>query len=181
MNSTLPFRPIQNILICTRVSLEHSTAGLVLPVQEDTNLAQVLGAGRAARHSWRDGDEVIFNPTRVQEFVYEDTRYLALREEHAIARVRAGVMHPLNDYVIAKQLPTERVNKGGRVVIPAVADDREEAIVSDRGPDCAVLSPGDWVLYNKRMGDHFHFQDVAYVAFREEHVVCVVTRAEAAD
>lgn len=199
MNS-LPFRPIQDLVICVpRGHAEERTSGLVIPFDsERAQLLVVVGIGpgrylatcRRTPMKTRPGLLVVVNPTRTQAFRYHDIEYIAVREEHVIA-IAGKELKPLNDFVIAEQLPTEHVNPGGRIVIPGVADDRDEATLLHVGPgrlrddgarEAMTLRVGDRVLYNKRMGDHFRYRDRALVAFREEHVVCVTEQhASAAD
>ncbi len=193
---SLPFRPIQDVIICQKQTSETQRAsGLVLPeLADDRDEAVVLAVGEGKRlasgarrtPTVRARDVIVFPTTRGQRFVYHDIEYIALREEHVIGVVEADGVRPLNDFVVAEQAPTEHVNPGGQIVIPSTADDRDEATLIACGPgrlkedgtrEPMSLLPGDAVLYNKRMGDHFRLRDRALVAFREEHVVCVTARA----
>jgi chaperonin GroES len=197
---SLPFRPIQDVIICQQQTREEKRdSGIVVPeLADDRDDALVLAVGPGRRladgtlraPTVRPGYIIVFPATRGQRFVYHDTEYVALREEHAIGIVGTELtgdvgLVPLNDFVIAEQLPTEHVNPGGQIVIPGTADDRDEATLLAVGPgrvkedgtrDPMGLRAGDRVLYNKRMGDHFRLKDRALVAFREEHVVCVTER-----
>jgi chaperonin GroES len=201
MTDKVPFRPPHDVVICRKQSREEKRdSGLVVPeFAEARPDALVLAAGegqlqhdgtRLPMHV-RVGDTVIFPETRGQKFSYHGIEYLAIREGHCIALVdAAGELVPLADFVIAEQLPTERVNDGGVIVIPSTADDRDEATLLAVGPgrirdDGARAEPqlraGERVLYMKRQGDHFTHKGRALVAFREEHVVCVTADAPVAE
>ena len=201
MKLDLPFKPIQDIVIALACAdPEVRASGIVIPFDaERTQLLQVLACGpgqllingRRTPMRTEPGDLIVVNPARVQQFIYHERTYLAVREPQVIGVIEGETLFPLNDFVIAEQLATERVNMDGGIVIPGVADDNNE----DTLVGCSInrlretgtrermlLQPGDQVLYNKRMGDHFRLHDRALVAFREEHVVCVTTQLhEAAD
>lgn len=183
-------RPIQDRVICKKVDPDIHSSGLIVPgIAKDESVVIAAGPGRKLANGVRPmsieaNDTIIFPSTRGQAFVYDETEYVVVNEEHAIAKVVGDRLVPLNDFVIAQVDKSER--KVGEIVIADKAEDRDEATliavgpgkINDRGElEPMQLRPGDRVLYNKRMGDEIHRGNTPLTAFREEHVVCITNRA----
>jgi chaperonin GroES len=198
---SLPFRPIQDIVVCRKDHAERLTAaGLLIPHvtdpdrqwTDDRDIAEVLGAGdgkllaNGMRRpmSVKVGDRIVFGRNKGQSIRLHETDYCVLREEHVIGRLTASGLEPLNGVVIAQPINGERTLDSG-VVVPQSADDRQEAIVVAVGPgdvgddgelEPTTVRPGDRILYNARMGEPFQQGDQELVAMRESHIVCIVER-----
>lgn len=192
----IPFRPIQDRIICRKCAQESvRPSGIVIPKTADArDEAEVIavGPGRMLADSSRRpmtvsvGDVIVFPESRGQAFVYDGMDYIVLNEEHVIARIVDGAdLGPLNDYVVAVQIMEWRI---GSVYLPdSLAADRDEAMLIACGPGAVkrdgTLEPmrlqvGDRVLYNRTMRDEFRRGDERLLAFREEHVLCVVDREQ---
>lgn len=183
-------RPIQDRVICKKVDADIHSSGLIIPgIAKDEGKVVAVGPGRKLANGIRPmsiepHDTIIFPATRGQAFVYDETEFVVLNEEHAIAKIVHGKLVPLNDFCIAELDTSER--KVGKIVIADRPDDRDEATLIAVGPgkikddgtlEPMQLRPGDRVLYNKRMGDEIHRGNTPLTAFREEHVVCITNRA----
>jgi chaperonin GroES len=203
LSSNLPFRPIQDIVVCRKDHTERLTAaGLLIPhvndpdrqESDERDVAEVLGAGegklladgKRRPMSVHVGDRIIFGRNKGQSIRLNELDYCVLREEHIIGRLTDDGFEPLNGVIAAQPIHEERELDSG-VILPQSVDDRDEAIVVAVGPgdigDDGELEPttvrvGDRILYNVRMGEPFRHGERELVAMREKHIVCVVERAD---
>jgi chaperonin GroES len=89
---TLPFRPLQDVVICVKKEAETVTrAGIVVPQMfDDQEEAEVIavGPGKYTQYGNRvppevkPGDRILFNKHQVQALRFGSDEFLALREEH---------------------------------------------------------------------------------------------------
>ena len=179
----------------------HAT-GLHLPDEtRDDHIVLAAGPGKYLADGSRapmavvPGDRAVFDEWRCQKFSwpeYQHYRRLACVSQDdlcgVISKEDGGMFHALNDLLICEQLPNER--KVGMILLPAIADDRDEAIIRMIGcgkwrSDGTIESARDYgfeagerVLYHKRMGRHFTLNGKKYVAFEPKFVFCVIDDAQ---
>jgi chaperonin GroES len=200
---SLPFRPIQDLVVVAKDATERLLAsGLVIPhvnddpdrnLADDRDVATVLGVGagklledRARRPmTVSEGDRIVFGRSKGQSVRYHDVDYLVLREEHIIGRLNGHGFEPLGGYIVAEPVKCEQTTEAG-VIIPEVADDREEATVLSVGPgdigddgnrEPIDVRPGDTILFNPRMAEPFLHEGRELLAMRQDHIMCVSNRS----
>jgi chaperonin GroES len=205
---SLPFKPIQDLVVVAKDATERLLAsGLVIPhvdddpdrqLADDRDVATVLavGAGKLLHSKWggaisrrpmtvAEGDRIVFGRNKGQSIRFADVDYLVLREEHIIGRLNDYGFEPLGGYIVAEQVKAEKVTEHG-VIVPEIADDREEATVLSVGPgeitddgkrEPIDLIPGDTILFNPRMAEPFMFEGRELLAMRQDHIMCVSNRS----
>jgi chaperonin GroES len=200
--TTLPFRPIQDLVVVAKSKVERLLAsGIVIPhvdddaerqLADDRDVAVVLGVGdgkllaegERRKMSVAVGDKVVFGRNKGQSVRYGEVDYLVLREAHLIGRIVMDAFQPLGGYIVAEAVTQEQTTDAG-VIVPEAADDREEADVLQVGPgeiladgrrDVPIVRPGDRVLFNPRMAEPFLHGGRELLAMRQDHIVCVSNR-----
>lgn len=199
----LPFKPIQDLIVVAKNATERLLAsGLVIPhvddnperqLADDRDVGTVLGvgAGKLLKEGERRemsvqiGDKIIFGRNKGQTVRYGHVDYLVLREEHVIGRVLSeGHFAPLGGYIVCRPIKAEVTTDAG-VIVPEMADDREEADVLQVGPgeimpdgdrEVIDIKVGDRILYNPRMAEPFMCLGVELFALRQDHIMCVSNR-----
>lgn len=200
----LAFRPIQDLIVVAKNATERlHVSGLVIPhvdddpdrqLADDRDVGEVLGvgpgklldSGKRRTMSVSLGDRIVFGRNKGQSVRYGGVDYLVLREGHVIGKIvpEAGFV-PLGGYIVAKSIKAEAVTDAG-VIVPELADDREEADVIVTGPGEILddgtrepidIQPGDRILYNPRMAEPFLHEGVEFLAMRQDHIMCVSNRA----
>jgi len=134
--------------------------------------------------SVRVGDRIVFGRNKGQSIRYSEVDYLVLREQHIIGRIVEGKFSPLGGYIVAESVKKDEVTEAG-VIVPEVADNREEALVLQVGPgainddgvrEVPDVQPGDTILFNPRMAEPFLHEGRELLAMLQDHIVCVSNR-----
>ena len=200
--SGFDFKPIQDLVVVAKDATERMLAsGLVIPhvdddserqLADDRDVAVVLAVGEGKRLSVElrremsvaVGERVVFGRNKGQSIRYHETDYLVLREEHLIGRLGENGFEPLGGYIVAESVRKDEVTPAG-VIVPEMADDRDEAMVLMVGPgsinDDGVrivpdIQPGDRILFNPRMAEPFLHNGKELLAMLQDHIVCVSNR-----
>lgn len=176
-------------------------SGLVIPhidddperqLADDRDVGTVLGCGEGKRLNAQQrramsvavGDQIVFGRNKGQSIRYREVDYLVLREDHVIGRIVDGAFEPLGGYIVARAVKCETKTEAG-VIVPELADTREEAVVLMVGPGAIdehgvrqvpSVQPGDQILFNPRMAEPFLHRGEELLAMLQDHIVCVSNR-----
>jgi chaperonin GroES len=199
---TIPFRPIQDLIVLRSTGDEfvHAGSRLVVPqvidpdrqIVDERDVREVLGVGPGKRltpdkrrpMSVRVGDRLVFGRNKGMSVAYDGVPYIVLREQHAIGRINGHGFEPLNGMIVVEPVRAEQTLASG-IVLPETSDERDEATVVMIGPgeinDEGDVEPVevetlDRVLYYKRMGEPFVYEGRQLLALRHADILCIVNR-----
>jgi co-chaperonin GroES (HSP10) len=186
----IPIKPISDRIICLveRPDVRNRPlihpSGIQLPDERDDYLILAAGPGKMRHDHTREemrarpGMRAVFDEWRCQKISWDDMQLAVTSQEDLIGVCDEGGQNfmPLNNLLVCEQLPTER--RVGMILLPAIADDRDEATIKMIGGAAPGFAVGDRVLYHKRMGRHFRLHGKELVAFETRFVFCVVDDAD---